>query len=174
MTTIIVDRKEGKVYSDSRCTNTTVSGVFKKKEQYTHSKVKKIYRVKGHIITGCGSLGMLLHVVKRFHKDSRLPNSFFVKSKYDHDSTIIMVSKQCLGKNYTARYELSVKNLPFRWKRVKVEKYLLGEDVSHSIYGSGQLLAMGALEQGASPEEAIKIASKHDMYTDDDVKVVCL
>lgn len=55
MTTVIVNRKEGKVYSDSRGTNTNISGVFNKKEEYTFSKVTKIFSVHKHIITGCGS-----------------------------------------------------------------------------------------------------------------------
>ena len=46
------------------------------------------------------------------------------------------------------------------------------EDEEYSVKGSGWMLATGALEQGATPEEAIKIASKHDRYTDDDVKEV--
>jgi len=36
--------------------------------------------------------------------------------------------------------------------------------------GSGADWAIGALSAGASPEEAIKIASKFDLYTNDDVR----
>lgn len=174
MTTIIVDRKEGKVYSDSRATTTTISGTFKKKEETSYGKATKIYLIHGHIITGCGSLGMLLHIVKKFHDSKKLPTRFFMRSGEDHDDTTVLVTKQCLGHNYTMRYQLSCTNLPFGIKMVDVEKGSIDEDYRYTVKGSGQWLAIDALEQGSSPEEAIKIASKHDMYTDDDVKVVSL
>jgi ATP-dependent protease HslVU (ClpYQ) peptidase subunit len=37
--------------------------------------------------------------------------------------------------------------------------------------GSGSQIAIGAMSQGASAEEAVKIAAKHDCYTNDNVKV---
>lgn len=37
--------------------------------------------------------------------------------------------------------------------------------------GSGAQVALGAMAKGASPEEAVHIASKHDCYTNDNVKV---
>ena len=172
MTTVIVDRKEGKVYSDSRCTQTNISGMFNKKEEYTFGKANKIYRVHGHVITGCGSLGLLIKVVNKFHTIKALPKSFFMRSEFDHDNTTVLVNKRTLGKVYTARYELFVKNYPFGWKRVSVAKDFLGEEYSHSVRGSGMDLALGAMEQGATPKEAITIAAKYDIYTDSDVKVV--
>lgn len=172
MTTVIVDRKRGAVYSDSRGTNTEVSGTFRKREEYTYCKVNKISRVHGHVIAGCGSLNVLNKVVERFHKEKRLPDTFYFKDKYDLGETYVLVTKETLGKCYTVEYNLTVTNLLLGWKRVKVSKTFIGEDKKYSVKGSGMLLAIGALEQGATTEEAIKIASKHDMYTDNDVKAV--
>ena len=111
MTTVIVDRKLGVVYSDSRGTNTEVSGTFKKKEEYTYYKVNKISRIHGHVITGCGSLNVLNKVVERFHEEKRLPNTFYFKNKYDLGDTCVMVTKRTLGKCYTVEYNLTVTNL---------------------------------------------------------------
>ena len=172
MTTVIVDRKEGAVYSDSRGTDTEVSGTFKKKEEHKYCKVSKISRIHGHVITGCGSLDVLNKIVERFHEEKRLPDTFYFKNNCELDETCVLVTKRTLGKCYTVRYNLAVKNLPLDWKRVKVSKAFIEEDNRYSVKGSGMLLAIGALEMGALPSEAIKIASKHDMYTDDDVKKV--
>jgi hypothetical protein len=38
--------------------------------------------------------------------------------------------------------------------------------------GSGSHLALGALEAGASPKQAIKIASRYDSGTNNDVRVL--
>ena len=170
MTTVIVNRKTGKVYSDSRITHTNISGIFSNKEEYTYSKTYKIFSVHKHVITGSGSLRVLHEVVDRFHKSKYLPDIFYFRDKYGCDDTCVLVTKRTLDKVYTARYDLSIKNLPFGWKRVKVDKDFFGENFTYSIRGSGMQLAIGALEQGATPEEAIKIASKHDMYTDDNIQ----
>ena len=171
MTTVIVDRKKGKVYSDSRLTSTNMSGIFKTKEEYTYSRTNKIFSVHKHIITGCGSLRVLYEVVERFHTKKMLPNTIYFRCDNDCDDTCVLVTKRTLDRIYTASYDLSVKNLPFGWKCVKVDKDFIGEDFNCSVRGSGMELAIGALEQGAMPEEAIKIASKHDMYTDDDIQI---
>ena len=171
MTTVIVNRKTGKVYSDSRLTHTNISGVFRTKEEYSYTNGDKIFSVHKHIITGSGSLRVLHEVVDRFHMKKLLPKVFYFRDKYDSENTCILVTKKTLGENYTASYELYVEHLPFGWKRVKVTKEFLGEDVSLSVRGSGMCLAIGALEQGATPEEAIKIASRHDMYTDDTIRI---
>ena len=39
--------------------------------------------------------------------------------------------------------------------------------------GSGSHIAIGAMAAGATAEEAVKLASKHDCYTNDNVKVYC-
>lgn len=170
MTTVIVDRKDGKVYSDSRGTNTSISGVFNKKEEYTFSKVTKIFSVHKHIITGCGSLELLEKVVELFRTDKKLGSTFYFRSEYDIDYTEVLVNKRTLGHNYTVNYRLKPKNLPLNWVKVSVEREFLTEEVNVSIRGSGMQLAMGAMEQGATPEEAIKIAAKHDMYTGDTIQ----
>lgn len=170
MTTVIVDRKRGKVYSDSRATHTNISGIFKNKEEHTYSKTTKIFSIHRHVITGCGSLRVLHEVVDRFHKSKHLPDTFYFRDKQDCDNTCVLVTKRSSGDVYTVMYNLSVSNLLEGWKRVKVDKDFIGEDFNCSVRGSGMELAIGALEQGATPEEAIKIASKHDMYTDDNIQ----
>ena len=171
MTTVIVNRKTGKVYSDSRLTHINISGVFRTKEEYSYTKTDKIFSVHNHIITGGGSLRILQEVVDRFHMKKSLPGVFYFRDKYDCDNTCALVTKKTLGECHTASYDLVVQHLPFGWKRVKVTKEFLGEDISLSVRGSGMGLAIGALEQGATPEEAIKIASRHDMYTDDTIRI---
>ena len=170
MTTVIVNRETGKVYSDSRVTHTNISGIFRSKEEYTYSRTTKIFSIHGHIITGCGSLEVLHKMVERFHTKKMLPNTLYFRCDNDCDDTCVLVTKRSLDKVYTASYDLSIKNLPFGWKRVNVVKDFIGEDFNCSVRGSGVELAIGALEQGATPEEAIKIASKHDMYTDDNIQ----
>lgn len=174
MTTVIVDRKEGKIYSDSRGTTTSISGVLKKREGREYSKVTKIYRIHDHIITGCGSLAILHHVIGKFHNLKWLPSKFFMRNQNLCDNTTVLVTKSCLGRVYTVRYELTIRNLVFGWKIVKVDKEMIDDEYRYTVKGSGSAFAIGALEQGSNPEEAIKIASKHDIYTDYDIKVVSL
>jgi len=50
------------------------------------------------------------------------------------------------------------------------KNWLQIQNKHHSI-GTGSQFALGALEAGKSPEEAIKIASKHDIYTGMGVQV---
>lgn len=52
-------------------------------------------------------------------------------------------------------------------------KWLIVNEPFHAI-GSGSPYALGAMAQGASPKEAIKIASKQDAYTGLGIKGYCL
>jgi 20S proteasome alpha/beta subunit len=174
MTTVIVDRVEGKVYSDSRATSTTISGIFKKVENVEYSEVDKIFRVNNHVLTGSGSLRLLHEVVERFRSCKKLPSSFYINSGEYHQKTIILVNKFTGGRYFSVQYNLSAKSLPFGKVRVSVVKSAKDDSNQYTIIGSGGLLATGAMEQGATPEEAIQIASKHDQYTDDNVVEVSL
>jgi ATP-dependent protease HslVU (ClpYQ) peptidase subunit len=46
----------------------------------------------------------------------------------------------------------------------------LGVDQDYYAMGSGAPFALGALQSGASPKEAVKVAMKHDIYTGMGVK----
>lgn len=52
----------------------------------------------------------------------------------------------------------------------KNEKIILGDEFV--AIGSGAQFAIGALEQGASAKKAVQVASKYDVYTGGDIKVV--
>jgi ATP-dependent protease HslVU (ClpYQ) peptidase subunit len=69
--------------------------------------------------------------------------------------------KGCGGLVLTQSGDIFIFDNYTRW--LKVEE-------PHAAIGSGQQIALGAMEAGATPKEAIKIASKKDSYTGFGVK----
>jgi ATP-dependent protease HslVU (ClpYQ) peptidase subunit len=55
----------------------------------------------------------------------------------------------------------------------KADKWLLVE-VPHFAIGTGSHFALGALESGKSPKEAVRAAMKHDVYTGGGVKTLTI
>jgi hypothetical protein len=51
----------------------------------------------------------------------------------------------------------------------KLDKWLL-LDTPYAVLGSGSMYALGAMEAGATPKEAVKVATKRDPYTGMGVK----
>ncbi|AGH31993.1 peptidase HslV family [Vibrio phage PWH3a-P1] len=181
MTTLIIDRENGIVVSDSRGTieKETLSlkllpyPCVKRKKDKTHLTVQKIFEVNNHVIVGCGSLDVLelfVHKVKmhNFHFD----NTYYYKFDHDVDSTNVYINKRTAGKVYTLTLKIEPVKLGFGWYKLKIEKEF--PDKQYTVAGSGRHLATGAVEAGGSIIECIKIAAKHDNYTDDDIQMVTL
>ncbi|CAL9979918.1 peptidase HslV family [Vibrio phage F99] len=173
MTTVIVDRLRGEVLSDSRGTETKISSEVSwlpypkrktKTENIIHDDTKKVFRLGKTVITGSGSLQLLLEVVDRFKSYQYFtPDHFWMKTPLDMDNTTVLVNKKYNGKVRTVQLDLTPKRIYGIWVRVKVTKHY--PDTAYTIIGSGRQYATGAVEVGSFPEEAINVAKKYDTYS---------
>jgi hypothetical protein len=178
MTTLIIDREEGVVVSDSRGTLENEISNFKflpyphikRETQKAYLTVQKVFEVNNHVIVGCGSLSILkffVHKVKMYNFN--FDSVYYYKFDHDLDGTNVYISKRTAGKVHTLTLIVEPIKLGFGWYKLKVTKSV--HINRYTIAGSGRHLAIGAVEAGADLAECIKIAAKHDKYTDDNIQV---
>lgn len=116
------------------------------------------------MITGSGSLQLLLEMVDRFKAYQYFtPEHFWMKTPLDMGSTTVLVNKKFNGKVKTLQLDLVPVRVFGKWVRVKVTKRY--PDTAYTIIGSGRQYATGAVEVGSFPEEAINVAKKYDTYS---------
>lgn len=162
MTTIVVDRLNNTMYSDSRV---TYCG--------THSKVKKIFKEKlfngRNVIIGLTGTLLLGHKLKNYLTGVGFPDGdhkigpTFTKKEQEEESFEVLV---LYHDNTLIIYDMTMRPL----------------EVIDNIYtaGSGGVLAKTIIQyqidtsQVIDIKKAIKTVSKIDIYTDDDVKKIKL
>ena len=115
MTTIVIDRKQKQIYTDTRCTMkySKIEQLFKKKTMEIWDDTQKCYKVGNLLITGCGCYGALLAVVDYLsdYKNRNLHSLLLMyqdKSKSDSDIYV------CYDDQVSAC--LKVKKISIRYK----------------------------------------------------------
>jgi ATP-dependent protease HslVU (ClpYQ) peptidase subunit len=110
-------------------------------------KATKIQRIKGSLYGGAGNLEQIMKMFEWFKNPDMKP-----EWKFEPDFSILQVSAEGL----------------FYWG---TEMIAVPVGMPFYAIGSGANYALGALECGAPPEEAIRIAHKFDPYTGREVQV---
>lgn len=163
MTTLIIDFNTKAVYSDSRSTSSK-EGTPATKFEEDHKKIFPI--CEGKVITGCGCADTL-----KLAANGLLNGCLDFLPKTKEYATIYVVSKK--GDILEVeQYETKKKHWLtgyYSWKRIYDRVTLKDGWITA---GSGGDYAAGALKQGATPEEAINVASMLDEYTNNVVQKI--
>jgi len=141
MTTIAY--RDGELAADSKC---TAGG-------YLVGEFDKIIEVGPFLVGGCGDVAMIARYFEWLQKQDNLgelppkPDES-LKAKEENSYTILFVHKQT-----KALWQMDNGNYP----------HLLR--APFMAIGSGHLLAIGAMEMGATAKQAVEAAAKYDAYT---------
>ena len=127
----------------------------------------KLFNIEGKVLAGVGCA----EVLSKVRDNLSLSNNFNFIPKTKRKATIYIVSKKgdILEVEEYATKKRSWLTGYFSWSRVY--KQLSTKD-SWITDGSGREFAAGALKQGATPEEAINVASMLDEYTNNVVQKI--
>ena len=163
MTTLIIDFNTKAVYSDSRSTSSK-EGTSATKFEEDHKKVFHI--CEGKVITGCGcadtielaAQGLLNGHLDFLPKTKEYATIYVVSKKGD---TLEVEQYETKKKHWLTEY--------YSWERIYDRLTLKDGWITA---GSGGDYAAGALKQGATPEEAINVASMLDEYTNNIVQKI--
>ena len=165
MTTLIIDFNTKAVYADSR---TTKSQDGNETIRFDDSALK-IFNIEGKILAGVGCA----EVLSKVRDNLLLSNNFNFIPKTKREATIYLVSKKGDAievEEYTTKKKSWLTGY-YSWSRVY--RQLTTKD-SWITAGSGEDYAAGALKQGATPEEAIVVASMLDEFTNNIVQKIKL
>lgn len=174
MTTMVIDLEEGIIMADSRGTETLEVSNWKilpyprkvTNVENKFSKVQKIFSVDGHVVSGSGSLFILEYFRDLLSKgDYSFKSRYIVKSDFDFSDTNVYITKKSCGKNHCIEFKVKSEWLPFNYRLLKITKSVIRKRMV--VSGSGAAFASGAIEAGATMDEAINIAAKLDKFTDD-------
>lgn len=121
----------------------------------------KLFQINDTVV-GCAGqsahIGMLQMYVRK-----QLPIEMIKDRVFDW----LVEFKQWCNKEAQVKYEdLSIGGIIVKDKKVFwFTDYLeVNEVTDHFAYGSGMFLALGAMELGATPERAVEVAIKYDLY----------
>lgn len=184
MTTLVVDFEEQKIYTDTQLTKSnplrTERNIFKElfnigKSAHDcwgrgYDKVTKAWVIdENTLYTGTGDYDLICEMRQHFENERGLPDintsgylgtTLLTLTKVG--DKVVLNSYEVVGDGKTL-----FGNFKYKWEHLtyrNVQRY--------HTYGSGMDFARGALNFGATPEEAIIAASKTDLGTND--KVECL
>jgi ATP-dependent protease HslVU (ClpYQ) peptidase subunit len=104
-------------------------------------RITKIQRIRGSLYGGAGNVEQILKMFEWFRNPDMKPDW-----KFGTEFEILQLSPEGL----------------FLWGGEMIAMPL---DLPHYAIGSGGAFALGAMEAGAPPAEAIRIAHKFDPYT---------
>lgn len=164
MTTLIIDFNTKAVYTDSRSTSSKEGTVAKE----FNEDCDKIYHLgNGKVLVGCGCCETINKAANNLLSGKGL--DFLPKTK--EYATIYVVSKKgdILEIEKYRTNKRSWLTGYCSWERI-YERLTLKD--GWITAGSGGDYAAGALKQGATPEEAINVASMLDEYTNNVVQKV--
>lgn len=174
MTTIIIDGATQAVYTDSRTTGTNSVGV----ENYETAAPKAFSMPDGSVVVCSGSVSLKNKIYGLKNKCGELELPSY--TKIEEDSTVFHVIWKEDGL-WVNRYIPNGKHTGSWWSKslsvlfsdkhdgYSIDHFNLGAS-KYLTAGSGGDYAFAALKCGKSPEDAIKIASLCDRFTDDDVR----
>jgi 20S proteasome alpha/beta subunit len=175
MTTVIIDTKRKTIYTDSQATNQNG-----RKEQ-----VNKVVNFHNIAVTGAGDLKDLHNVAETIRRSSfrvsdftELYEPFKFKPFFNSMSSIFVVqrlSEDCF-KYYIVQQE--VKKTWYGKRKPVVTLKKIGQTWScayngYYITGSGASYAIPLLVATGSPKTTIRVISKIDANTDDNVNSFC-
>ena len=163
MTTLIIDFNTKAVYSDSRTTQTQDGNETVRFDE----DALKLFKVKDKVLAGVGCA----EVLSKVRDNLIIYNNFNFLPKTKRKAAIYLVSKKGDAievEEYTTKKKSWLTGY-YSWSRVY--KQLSTKD-SWITDGSGGDYAAGALKQGATPEEAIIVASTLDEYTNNVVQKI--
>lgn len=142
MTTIVY--KDGILAGDSQYSRGDTFGQF----------AKKVFNIDGTLLGVCGA-GCTIEFLRKWVKDGCDPKTL-KGTEQDYDMIVVPPKG-------TKLYRYSTETDSFRDTRSKKRALCIG---------SGWMFAAGALEMGASPEEAVKAAMKLDLFTGGKIRTV--
>lgn len=172
MTTVIIDTKRETIYTDSQLTTDGMKEIT--------SKVYHIGKSKVITITGAGTVADILDVKDVLGRESDWFDPLDAKhqnlkfKKFKDTTTCVFVVQKTLG---VVRYYVVYSKVTNTWCGLKKRKVVLEKLNSRFncaynqfyITGSGAQYARPLLVATNSPENTIKIISKLDCYTDNNV-----
>lgn len=175
MTTIIIDGATQAVYTDGRTTGTNSIGV----ENYKTATPKAFSMPDGSVVVCSGSVTLKDQIKRLSDKIGELVLPSYTKIE-EEDSTIfhvvwkedgLCVNRYIPNGKHVGSWLEKVLGVLFSDKHdgYSIDHFNIGAG-SYATAGSGGDYAFAALKCGKSPEEAIKIASLCDRFTDDDVR----
>lgn len=112
----------------------------------------KIYRVRGHLVGGCGSLGAVLRFCEWFKAGADEGN----RPRVDDDFDTITIAPNGRVTWYSHELIPTEFRAPF-----------------HAV-GSGAQVALGALHMGASAKQAVQVAMRVDKHSGGSVRTLRL
>jgi len=149
MTTIVVDRRRRIMVSDNQ---NTLGGI--------PTPCRKIFRIdegpnKGTLVGTTGAPGPCFIFMNWYKHHS------------EHDFTEVMDDNAILGIGYDDGEDFWCVLLTPDNKIMIVDRFFCPEEIPVQYYavGSGGNIALGAMDAGATAEEAVKIACRRDTYT---------
>lgn len=148
MTTVIIDKQDKRVYSDTRASWTKVEskllGLYKVRSLEKDDKFHKVWRKQHSVFACAGSVMEIEDFIAKFG-----------------------TSKQFTPKN-SCIYAINVTTN-------KILKHGIGcsfESNRYIVFGSGGSTAWGRLHANYNPVDAIKAAHLQDAYTSNNVRVI--
>ena len=173
MTTIVVDIKNAKVYSDTLTSTRrfevvggeTVCNLVKQ----TSHQYKKIYTFNDYVIVGTGCMDTLKEFAENYVNDVLVPpkNETVIAVLSKRQKAISSIIFESVEEEMSLWERLRKKPKRYRWK--SKSKLLTGD---WHTFGSGRYIAIGALKAGSSIQEAFSIVGTIDGGTNDDIVYV--
>jgi ATP-dependent protease HslVU (ClpYQ) peptidase subunit len=152
--------KDGALASDSQCTN----------GNRTMFRVKKVFKTQSFLIGVAGPaelidpfIGWFLEAEEETCEDGCTPMTFHFKLPPELPSRLPDSELEAL---VICKNSLTVWHLQADGTGVE-----LGRDVIAAL-GTGDQLAIGAMEAGASSSEAVAIAIRHDAFSGGDIQTI--
>lgn len=170
MTTIVVDIKNAKVYSDT-LTRTRYFEVVGGEEIYnlvkqTSKQYKKIYSYDDYVIVGTGCMDTLKSFAENYANDVFVSpiNETIIAVLSKRQKAISSIIFESVEEEQSLWERLLKRPKRYTWK--SKSKLLTGD---WHTFGSGEYIAIGALKAGSSIQEAFSIVASIDGGTNDDI-----
>lgn len=170
MTTIVIDIKNAKVYSDT-LTRTRYFEVVGGEEIYnlvkqTSKQYKKIYSYDDYVIVGTGCMDTLKSFAENYANDVFVSpiNETIIAVLSKRQKAISSIIFESVEEEQSLWERLLKRPKRYTWK--SKSKLLTGDWYT---FGSGKYIAIGALKAGSSIQEAFSIVATIDSGTNDDI-----
>lgn len=174
MTTIVIDRKQKQIYTDTRGTMryNKIERLFKNKTMEIWDDTQKCYKVGNLLITGCGCNRALLAVVDYLsdYKNRNLHNLLLMyQAKSKSDSDIYVCYDDQISSCLKVK-KISIKYKP-KWFRRNFEITESYPKETEIFNGSGAKYAEAAFKAGAPLSSCIKSSIMLDLYSGGNITI---
>lgn len=170
MTTIVVDIKNAKAYSDTLTSTRhfeVVGGVkIYNLVKQTSNQYKKIYSYDDYVIVGTGCMDTLKSFAENYVNDVLVPpkNETIIAVLSKRQKAISSIIFESIEEEQSLWERLLKRPKRYTWK--SKSKLLTGDWYT---FGSGKYIAIGALKAGSSIQEAFSIVATIDSGTNDEI-----